>query len=279
MEMEWSPNTANEAMKMRWSPMMVLSISLHFFIFFAILFVPESFPTKKPYEGIVYDVRLVEMPRGGGKKKAGSPSPSKKEDKNEAKRVIKKATPTKRIAAPKKEAKPVVIAKRTIEKDTAKVEKPKTSPSKLIDQAISRIERKVKTEDKGHVEQAISRLEKEVKDSGDTGTGDDRGGLSAGGMPMLIYRMEVEEWIKSNWSYPVALDNEKDIEAIVVLKVKSDGSILNKNFEKRSSIAMFDESVLKAIERSDPLPPFPEGYRKSHEEFIISFNLKDLQER
>ena len=96
---------------------------------------------------------------------------------------------------------------------------------------------------------------------------------------MLIYRMEAEEWIKSNWSYPVALDSEKDLEAIVVLMVKRDGTILKNHFEKRSAKAIFDESVMKAIERSDPLPPFPEGYRKSHEEFIISFNLKDLQEQ
>lgn len=258
---------------------MVLSIFVHLFIFSAILFVPESFPTKRPYDGIIYDVRLVEMPRGGAKERAGSPSALKKEAKKEETRVIKTAEPTRRIAVPKKEAKPVVIAKRTIEKDTAKIEKPKTSPSKLIDQAISRIERKVKTEDKGHVEQAISRLEKEVKKSEDIGAGEETGGLSAGGMPMLIYRAEVEQWIKGNWSYPVALDSGKDIEAIVVLKVKRDGSILDKNFEKRSSVSMFDESVMKAIERSDPLPPFPEGYRKSYEEFIISFNLKDLQER
>lgn len=255
---------------------MVISMFLHLFLFSAILFVPESFPTKRPYQGIVYDVRLVEMPRGGGEKKAGPPAPSKKEGKT----VIKKATPTKRIAAPKKETKPVVIAKRTVKKETAKVEKPKTSPSQLIDQAISRIERKVKTEEKkDHVEQAISRLEKDTKDSGVAGGGEERGGFDAGGMPMLIYRMEVEDWIKSNWSYPVALDNAQDIEAIVVLKVERDGSILSKHFDRQSGVAIFDESVMKAIERSDPLPPFPEGYRKSHEEFIISFNLKDLQER
>ena len=137
---------------------MVLSILLHLIIFSAVLFVPESFPTKKPYAGIVYDVRLVEMPRGGGKKNGGA-RPSKKK----GKKVIKKATPTKRIAAPKKKAKPVVIAKRTLKKETAKVKKPKASPSKLIDQAISRIERKVKKEDKGHVDQAIARLEQKEK--------------------------------------------------------------------------------------------------------------------
>lgn len=260
---------------MRWSPMVVLSIFLHLFIFSAFLFVPESFPTKKPYAGIVYDVRLVEMPRGGGKKSGGSRASKKKS----GKKVVKKATPTKRIAAPKKKAKPVIIAKRTLKKETAKVKKTKSSPSKMIDQAISKIERKVKKEDKGHVDQAIAKLEQRTKGSEETGAPQGRGGVASGGMPMMIYRAEAEEWIKSNWSYPVALDSQKDLEAVVVLMVKRDGSILKNHFERRSTKTIFDESVMRAIERSDPLPPFPEGYRKSHEEFIISFNLKDLQEQ
>ncbi len=257
---------------------MVSSIFLHLFIFSAFIFVPESFPTKKPYAGIVYNVRLVDMPRGGGKS-GGGPRPAKKPAKKSSGKVIKKTAPTKRIAAPEKKAKPVVIAKRTLQKETAKVKKPEASPSKQIDQAISRIERKVQKEDKGHVDQAIARIEQKAKGSEDTAATQGRGGLTPGGMPMMIYRMEVEERIKSNWSYPVALDNQKDIEAVLVLVVKRDGTILKKRFEKRSERTIFDESVIKAIEKSDPLPPFPEGYRKSHEELIISFNLRDLQEQ
>ena len=40
---------------------------------------------------------------------------------------------------------------------------------------------------------------------------------------------------------------------------------------------MFDESVMRAIERSDPLPPFPEGFLKSFEEIEINFNLRELE--
>ena len=264
--------------------MVVLSVFLHLFIFIAVIFVPESFPTKKPYAGIVYDVRLVEMPRRGGKKGRAA-KPAKKPAKKSAQKVVKKTSPTRRIAAPKKKAKPVVIAKRTLKKETTRVKKTKTSPSKMIDQAISKIERKVKKEekkkkdDRGHVDQAIARLEKETKGSEENGAYQGRGGFSPGGMPMMIYRMEVEERIKSNWSYPVALDTRKDIEAVIVLRVKRDGTIMEKHFEKRSTRTIFDESVIKAIEKSDPLPPFPEGYRKRHEELIISFNLKDLQDQ
>jgi colicin import membrane protein len=43
--------------------------------------------------------------------------------------------------------------------------------------------------------------------------------------------------------------------------------------------ALFDESVLKAIERSNPLPPFPDSYRMSQDELQITFNLSDLEGR
>ena len=94
---------------------------------------------------------------------------------------------------------------------------------------------------------------------------------------MRIYQVEVETRIKSNWSYPVAVQDQKKLEAVVMLKVSQDGTISKSWFKKRSADAIFDESVMRAIERSNPLPPFPEGYRKSYEEFEINFNLKDLE--
>ena len=86
------------------------------------------------------------------------------------------------------------------------------------------------------------------------------------------YGRKVEDWIKSHWSYPVAL-NKEDLEAIIVVKAKNDGSILKWWFSKKSSNAMFNQSVVKAVEQSDPLPRFPPYYRKTEDQFEITFNL------
>ena len=253
--------------------MLGLSLLFHLALFSIVLFVPETNSGIRPMGGIVYEVNLVAMP-GQGAGKDRKPAVKKQ---GKAQSIAKKDIKTRRIKPLEKKKKPLVIAKRTVEKKTRKVKKPKTSPSKLIEKALSRIERKVKTEDKNsHVERAISKLEKETETAGAGGFGKAGGGL-AGGMPMEIYRMEAEGWIKSNWAYPVAMDNEKDLEAVVVVMVKRDGAVMKTRFEKRSANTLFDESVSKAIERSDPLPPFPEGYRKSYEEFVINFNLKDLK--
>ena len=96
---------------------------------------------------------------------------------------------------------------------------------------------------------------------------------------MQIYRLEIEDVIKGNWSYPVALNGRADLEAVIILLVRNNGSIENTRFEKKSRNTLFDESVLKAIDRSDPLPSFPKGYNKTHEEFVITFNLADTENR
>ena len=109
--------------------------------------------------------------------------------------------------------------------------------------------------------------------------GPKEGGGPVAATAMQFYQMEVETWVKRNWSYPVAMDDPKDLQAVVVLSVKSDGTILKTRLDKPSSNAIFDESVLKAVERSNPLPPFPESYRQhyDHDEIEINFNLKDLE--
>lgn len=264
-------------MEMKWSPVVILSVVFHLAVFLFIFFVPDSLPARRSFDGTVYEVNLVEMP-GGGTPAGSKGVPAQSARKVEP--VLKKEAPAKRIPeAPKREEKPVVIAKKTLDKPVPPAEKPKVSPSDLIDTAISKIESKVKTEE--HLDRALAKLETKAgaskAEEGPASGGGVMGGGLPGGTAMQIYQAEVESLIKSNWHYPVAMDNQKDVEAIVVLMVKSDGTVMRSRFDKRSQNVLFDESVLKAIERSNPLPPFPESYRKSHEEFEISFNLKDFE--
>ena len=258
-------------MEMKWSRMVVLYVLFHVAIFSVVLFVPEAMPTRR-FEGVVYSVNLVEMPAGVDLKLKGTGS--KTRAKKKGTKVVNKGSPAKRIKREKKKKKPVVIAKRTVKAKTPAIKKPKVSSSELIDRAVSKIEKKVKTEDKTHVDRAISKLENEVSTPPGPGP---KEGKPVGGIPIQFYQMEVEERIKGNWSYPVALKSGKDLEAVVVVMVRRDGTILKSEMKKGSSDPIFDESVLRAVKRSDPLPPFPEGYRKSYDEIEIKFNLEDLE--
>jgi colicin import membrane protein len=278
MENEKIRRHSEKLMEMKWSSMMVLSVGFHIAVFSMILFIPESFPARRSFDGAVYEVNLVEMPgrRSSASESKGVPAAQKAET------ILKKESRAKRIPeVPKPREKPVIIAKKTLEKVPAPVEKPKVPPSELIDEAVSKIEKEVKSEQ--HLDNALARLESKASETksapgpqADEGSG---GEGSPGSTIMQIYQADVESLIKSNWHYPVAMDNQKDVEAIVVLMVKRDGTIVKSSFEKRSGDDLFDESVLNAIERSDPLPPFPESFTRSNEEFEIKFNLKDLETR
>lgn len=251
--------------------MIGLSAAFHIVVLAILLFAPGSF-SKRPFEAVVYEIDLVEMPamRSIQSRPASRPAP-----KSKTTAVLPKETQAKRITTVKKGDTPLIIAKRTISKtQTAPVAKPKASPSKLIDKAISRIERKVKTDTSNSIDQAISKLEGQARQRPPSAIGNRKSGV---GISIRIYQIEVENRIKQNWSYPVAMGGRSDLEAIVVVKVKRDGKILDKQFKKRSTNAVFDQSVLKAIERSDPLPPFPEGYIRRYDEIEINFNLRELQ--
>jgi len=261
--------------------MVILSVAFHLVVFLSILFIPESVPARRSFDGAIYEVNLVELP-GGGKSSEGKGVQAAQKPEVGAKAVpaSKPDGPTKRIPAePKREEKPVVIAKKTLDKPVPPAEKPKVSPLDQISKAISQIESKVKTEE--HLDSALAKLESRAGESKVYSDSPVGGGGSGGGLPggkiMDFYRAEIYSLIRSNWHYPVAMDNQKDPEAIVVLTVKSDGTIMRSRFEKRSQNVLFDESVHKAIERSNPLPPFPESYRRSYEEFEIRFNLNDLK--
>ena len=270
---------------MRWRPMLVLSFIFHVGIISVTLFLPKSMPGTGRFQGIVYEVDLVEMPAKGGRGlQKNTPAIGRKE-----KTVVKKATKAKKVTSPKKKEKPVVIAKRAVKEKAPAKKKQAVSSTQLIDQAVSKIEKQVKSETKErtHIDEAISKLENRLageqvsgEDQGDSKTAMGRRGSPGGsgtGIPIRMYQMEVEFWIKSHWAYPVALQRAKDLEAVVVLMVKRDGAIVTTNFKKRSSDRIFDQSVSKAIERSDPLPPFPEGLVISHDEIEITFNLKELE--
>lgn len=254
----------SKLMEPKWSKMFILSLVFHMGVFSLIFIVPNHIPTRS-IKDVVYEVNLVEMPRDKPFKEITKPTTSKQ--------VI----PTKRISKPEEKAKALVIAKRLVEIKNQKDKKTTETPTKLIEQAISKIEKKVEVEKKDHVNQAISRLETQQKGMPIKKL---EGIEAEDGITIRLYQVEIANWIKANWSYPVALESpgsQKDLEALVVLSVRNDGTILKSWFKKRSSNPIFDQSVTRAVERSDPLPPFPEGYRKSYDEIEINFNLRELE--
>lgn len=269
----------------RWGMMLTISVILHLSVFSAVLLLPGIIPSKND-DNVVYEVDLVEMPSVGIQAQAPSAS-------NSEAAAEKPDTTAKRIDSNEEKKVPIQVI--PVKKKNIIVKKEEPTSSRVLEDAISKLKKKVKPEDINHLDKAISKLEKETKSSenhlgqamsqlqnkaggggaksGSPGTG------AIGSLSMRIYQETVKSHIQDNWTYPPAMQNRKDLEVTVLLKVKEDGTILEKEFVKKSRDSIFDQSVLKAIERSNPIPSFPEGYEKSYEEFEINFTLKDLLEK
>ena len=64
---------------------------------------------------------------------------------------------------------------------------------------------------------------------------------------------------------------DKKPEAIIAIRIKRDGEIVKVWTEKSSGNTYFDQSALRAIAKSNPLPPVPEGYGEEYFELGIRF--------
>jgi colicin import membrane protein len=53
-----------------------------------------------------------------------------------------------------------------------------------------------------------------------------------------------------------------DLEAVLVIKIMPNGEIQDIWFEKKSGNSYFDDSVYKAVKKSNPLPPLPKDYQR-----------------
>ena len=254
-------------MDAKWGKMFMVSLVLHLVVFSTLLFIPEKIKTRKIH-GTVYEVKLVEMPKA----KRSVVKTKKRASAKTVKRLAPaKTVSTKELTRLKSKAKPVVVAKRTAKPKTKKLSPPEDPAKKHIDQALEKIKKKVEAGNKDSDAPTVAKAPPPDESAGQTSSS----GRGEDGITIHLYRMEIYDLIKSNWSFPAY--DDKNLAATIELTVRNNGTILKIQMTHSSGHERFDQSVLKAITRSDPLPPFPEGYRKTHEEIEINFNLSELE--
>lgn len=160
---------------------------------------------------------------------------------------------------------------------------------KVVESAIKRIEKKTAAtgqetrEETGPspIKDAIERMRAAVEEKeggGGGGTtegaiGQDAtgvgGGLGGTGKPrplelMDIYRVEIAHHIQKNWAYSEQMSGGvSNLTAWVMVEITREGEIRDFWFEKRSGSSYLDDSAAKAIQKSNPLPPFPPGVTQS----------------
>ncbi len=270
-----------------WVGMAGLSLLCHVLFFSGVLFLPEL-RFDRPYIPSAVEVDLVSLPQVKPKPPAGSgqiSAPPKAVDKGAPVEPVKPAEKPVQAVEKKPEEtsdKPVSMAPKPIQ--VKKSLKQKTyNASKVIRSAIARIEKEAPESRPRPVLQAIDKLKEEVESQGGVVI---RGGVAKGRVSkktldlLDIYNAEIWQRIQKNWAFSEEMVRGRtDLEATIIVKIMREGEIRDIWFEKRSGNSYFDDSVFKAVKKSDPLPPLPEGYLGPFYDVGFRFNLSELQRR
>jgi colicin import membrane protein len=190
-----------------------------------------------------------------------------------------------KISLKKKTFRSSQVIKRAIKRIEKKTEK---SRPQTVTDAIDKLKDTVETPEKtvdtiSPVDQAIAQFKDQLASG--TGSPSGRGG---GGRPGLLskkvleqidlYKLEIAYHIEKKWAFSEHLTGDRtDLEAVLVIKIMPNGEIRDIWFEKKSGNSYFDDSVYKAIKKSNPLPPLPKGYQRPFYNLGLVFTPSGLR--
>jgi TonB family protein len=104
------------------------------------------------------------------------------------------------------------------------------------------------------------------------GTNAAGGGGTVVGFEFLSYRQRVFSTIKSHWANAV---RHPGLVAAVRFEIQMDGSVNGVELVRSSGDKAYDQSVMRAVQRSSPLPPPPERYRDEFRQVVIDFHSEE----
>ncbi len=254
----------------------IISAVCHLVVFGIVVIVPGYSPARK-WSPSVVSVNLVSLPAPG----PVSPREIPVEPEAPVEKVEQKVEKIPDPVVPK----PVVVETKPVKKvsisEKKRTFKPKKSlkkktykASKVIKSAINKIEKKTARKKTDPLAKAMSSLRKKIasgRPSSSGGTGSGGGGKRA--LEQIdIYKIEIAFQIQKNWAFSTQLAGDrKDLEARLLIKIMSQGEIREIDFETKSGNTYFDESAYKAVQKSNPLPPLPRGYRRPF--FIVGLRF------
>lgn len=230
-----------------------ISVALHAIL--ATLFALSPDPSKKIIYVPVYEVDLVPMP---DVVKAEPPVPMQEEvrpvEKSKPEKVVHKARKSSKIAAMPKTLREAV--------------KP--------DEAISKMREKIAAEE------AVDRIRKKMREKEPAVSASGSGVKIAQKAPARVYQYEeldaelrayfdkISRAVMSAWFLPDSLRN-KGYKAVLSIHVLRDGTVESLWIEEGSGNRYYDDSAMRAINKINPLPPLPKGWREEYIDLGLRF--------
>ena len=126
---------------------------------------------------------------------------------------------------------------------------------KQIEDRLAELKAKKKVKDIVGLRSKILSIRGSEGKSSQTNTAQSRGGPSSQGTLFDSYYGKITQQIWQEWVYPDTGD--KNLEAIIAVKIAKDGSVTVQKIEKGSGNTLFDRSALRAISKASPVSPPP----------------------
>lgn len=267
-------------------------------VLIAVLLIVPFLPSKEPYYP-VYTVDLVGGEKlGGGAGTSVAPAPkAKPAPEVKAAPEVKETKKAKETVRPNpaelKEVKKKVpdtraemtekLAQAKVKKEAEEAAAEKTRErlkqlrEKRIDEALADIKSRAEAEEKRQqVPQkagpATSTLKGESPGAAAPGVGGTGGGIVED-VEFIAYRNEISERIKTSWTWA---GRRGDLRVLVHMSIQDSGEISGLKITRSSGDASFDDSVIRALRKANPLPPPPEKFRQKFSDVNVPFSLKEL---
>jgi colicin import membrane protein len=79
------------------------------------------------------------------------------------------------------------------------------------------------------------------------------------GLEFIMYTEQVKRRVKDSW---IVAEKKPGLTATVRFGVQPDGEVFAIEIVKRSGDRTFDDSVVRAVNKANPLPPPPQAYQQ-----------------
>lgn len=226
-----------------------------------------------------FGTELAPLPKSAAKRVEPEPAALPETNKVKLEKALKAESKT---AA---QEPPEISEKRT--KEPAKREAPKESKSETNSEPVTadnvreRLIQAAAERAKDRTELAQKTSKKETLSLG-AGDGDGAAALGSGGrggagvvkgLDFIIYQNRMLSTIKDNWAW---VGQRANLKVVVQFGIKDNGEIVGLKIVQPSGDATYDESVLRAVKKSSPLPAPPNAYRKDFADVELTFRPRDL---
>jgi colicin import membrane protein len=185
---------------------------------------------------------------------------------------VEKSPPIVEKSAPKETAKKELVKNESIKQPEREARPEGGSLEKvrerLIQSAVDRAKSRAEAPAPSKAGETLSVGPGEGEGAQALGQGGRGGGNVVKGADFLMYQAKIVSMIRENWAWP---GQKGQLKALVRFGIKENGEIVGMKIAEPSGDQAFDESILRALRKSSPLPAPPENYRKDFSQVEMNF--------